>query len=129
MIKAKRLSIWVGSGLGLFLIVTVISIILAKKFISREHVKEDILAYLSEKIGGEVEFESLDFHLFYRPHVYVKGGKFSIPGKAEGSFDTLIVYPKILPLIEGKVEISTLWMYRPDVTILTSRMKKSPLTI
>lgn len=118
MRKAKRLSIWVGSGLGLLIIVVVISVILAKKFINREHVKEDLLAYLSEKIGGEVKFESLDFHLFYRPHVYVKGGEFSIPGKAEGNFDTLIVYPKILPLIEGKVEISTLWMYRPDVTVL-----------
>ncbi len=129
MRKAKRISIWIGSGLGLVFIIAVVSFFLAKKFISREHVKEEILAYLSERIGGEVEFESIDFNLFHRPHVYVKGGKFSITGKAEGSFETLIVYPKLIPLLEGKVEISTLWIYQPDVKVFMSDASEDNLHV
>lgn len=117
MRKVKRLSIWVGVGLVIIVILAAVSLFLAKRMVSREHMKEGILSFLSEKIGGEVAFDSLEIHFFHWPHVSIRKGTFYIPDKLEGSFENLIIYPKVLPLFEGKVKVSTLRIYKPDFKV------------
>lgn len=117
MRKVKKLSIWVSIGFVIIVVLAAVSLFLAQRIVSREDMKEAILAYLSEKIGGEVAFDSLDIHFFYRPHVLIRKGAFSVPDKIEGSFENLLVYPKVLPLLEGRVEVSTLRIYRPDFKV------------
>ncbi|MEQ9620190.1 MAG: AsmA-like C-terminal domain-containing protein [Deltaproteobacteria bacterium] len=117
MKNVKRVSYWLGSGIGIIVILAAVSFLLAKKFVNREHMKEEILAFLSDRIDGDVEFENVDIRFFHWPHVYIKNGKISVPDKLEGSFETLVVYPKLLPLLEGKVEISTLRVNKPKIEL------------
>lgn len=107
-----------GGGLGIIIIFAVLSLILVKRLVSPERVREELLTYLSQKIGGTVEFTSVEINFIPGPHVVLSGGKFSVPGRAEGSFETLIAYPKVLPLLRGEVEISRLRILEPVVKIL-----------
>lgn len=105
------------SGLAVIVVVTALSLLLAQKYISREHVKKEILSYLSAKIAGKFDFESIDFQFFHRPRVEIRAGSFSIPEEAEGTFETLIVYPRVLPLLTGHVEIDSIEIVKPVVRL------------
>jgi hypothetical protein len=99
-------------------ILSVVSLLLVKRLVSPERVREDLLAYLSLKIGGTVEFGGVEINFIPSPNVVLRSGQFSVPGRMEGSFDTLIVYPKVLPLLKGRVEVSRLKVIRPEIKIL-----------
>lgn len=91
---------------------------LVKRLITPERVKEELLTYLSEKIGGEVEFNSVEVNFFPGPHAVLKGGKFSVPDKLEGNFETMVVYPKALLLLRGEVDVSKLRIIKPEIKVL-----------
>ena len=101
----------------MIIIIAVLSLMLVKKLVSPERVREELLAYLSLKIGGTVEFRNVEVHFIPGPHVVLKGGVFSVPGKAEGSFETIIAYPKVLPLLRGEVEIARLRVLKPEIKV------------
>lgn len=105
------------SGLAVIVVIAALSLLLAQKYISREHVKKEILNYLSARIAGKFDFESIDFQFFHRPRVEIRAGSFSIPGEAEGTFETLIVYPRVLPLLTGHVEIDSIEIVKPVVRL------------
>lgn len=107
-----------AGGLGLIVILAVVSLLVVKKLVSPERVKEDLRAYLSLRIGGTVEFGGVGINFIPGPHVVLRGGKFSVPGRVEGSFETLIAYPKVLPLLRGRIEVSRLKVFRPEIRML-----------
>lgn len=94
-----------------------LSLFLAQKYISRERVKQEILALLSSRVGWEFGFDSVDFQFLLKPRLTLRNGSFSIPGKIDGTFDTLVVYPKVLPLLTGKVDVSSLELVSPIIKI------------
>ena len=115
--STKRASIWLMSGLAVIVVLSALSLLLAQKYISREHVKKEILNYLSARIAGKFDFESIDFQFFHRPRVEIRDGSFSIPGEADGTFETLTVYPRVLPLLTGHVEIDSIEIVKPVVRL------------
>lgn len=117
MSKIKKFSIWLSVSLGIIVILIAGAFFVASKLIQKDSMKEKIHAIISKKVGGEVKYESMNLYLFHWPHFVVKNGEISIPDKLNGSFDTLVIYPKILPLLLGNFELSTLILYRPDITI------------
>ncbi|MEW6145878.1 MAG: AsmA-like C-terminal domain-containing protein [Thermodesulfobacteriota bacterium] len=117
MNKYRKVSALLVGGLGLIVILAVLSLLFVKRLVSPERVKEDLRAYLSLKIGGTVEFGGVEINYMPGPHVVLRDGQFSVPGRMEGSFETLIVYPKVLPLLKGRVEVSRLKIIRPEIKI------------
>lgn len=118
MNKYRTITLFVGGGLGFILILAVLSLLLVKRLVSPERVREELRAYLSLKIGGDVEFRDVEVKFIPGPHVVLRGGQFSVPGRAEGSFETLIVYPRVLPLFKGGVEVARLKVMKPEIKLL-----------
>ena len=118
MNKYRKISLFLGGGLGIVLILAVLSLLLVKRLVSPERVKAELLVYLSQKIGGEVEFKEIEINFIPGPHVVLRGGVFSVPGKLEGSFETLLAFPKALPLLRGKVEVSRIKIIKPEIKVL-----------
>ena len=103
-------------SLGIIVILLAGAVFVASKLVQKDSVKEKIHTLISKKVGGDVKYESMNFYFFW-PHVIIDNGEFSVPEKFSGSFDFIVVYPKILPLLYGNFELSTLRFYRPDITI------------
>ena len=91
---------------------------LASTFINLESVKTDLHTAISQKVGGEVEYESVDLTIFPLPHAVFRQGTISIPGTASGSMESLSVYPKILPLFTGKLKFSEIRVASPDIKVI-----------
>ena len=116
MSKIKKFSIWLSISLGIIVILIAGAVFVTSKMVQKESMKEKIHTLISKKVGGDVKYESMNLYFFW-PHIVIKNGEFSVPEKFSGSFDSIVVYPKILPLLYGNFELSTLRFYRPDITI------------
>ncbi len=116
MRKVKKFSVWLSISLGIVVILIAGAVFVASKLIQKDSIKEKIHTLISKKVGGDVKYESMNPYFFW-PHIVIKNGEFSVPEKFSGSFDSIVVYPKILPLLYGNFELSTLRFYRPDITI------------
>ena len=126
MRKIKKFSIWLSVSLGIILILIASAFFVASQMVQKESTKEKIHTLISKKVGGDVKYESMNLYFFHWPHVLIKNAEISIPDKIEGSFDTVMVYPKILPLLFGNFELSTLRFYEPDIKINLPKRSVEP---
>jgi AsmA-like C-terminal region len=115
--KLRKISIWLGAAIMILIIVGGISLFLVKQYVNPELIKSKILASLTQRAGGKGEIEDIEVKFFYRPHVVITGGHLSLPDKLEGSFETLIVYPRLLPLLKGDVRPYYVKLVNPSVKL------------
>lgn len=113
--KLRKIAIWSGAALTVIIIIGAVCLYLFTRYVNAELVKSKILTTLSEKTGGIGEIEDISLKYIIPPHVVITGGQFSIPGKLEADFDTLIVYPKIIPLLKGEVKLYYVKLVNPTV--------------
>jgi hypothetical protein len=117
MSKKKKISLWLIAGLSFILILLITLALLSNLIINQEKILAKIQSEISEVIPGEVEFQRIGLSFFFRPHVVIHQIKFNIPAKATGNFQSLAVYPAILPLFTGKVRIVKLIVEAPNIQI------------
>jgi hypothetical protein len=115
MSRRKKISLWVMGIIGGLLALLVISLLLLPRLINLEPVKKRVLTTISQRVGGKLEFQRVDLSFFPRPRVVVHEGSLSFPGKAAGTIKSLTLYPRILPLLRGNMEIARLRVEAPDV--------------
>ena len=76
------------------------------------------MARVSEEVGGELKYRSIDLSFFPRPRVMIRHASLSIPGKAAGTLESLKIYPSILPLLMGNVRIGMLRVDAPEFIVV-----------
>jgi hypothetical protein len=122
MTKRKKIIIGIA---GTLVILLVALFLLLPTLINLDLLREKILAKISETEGVDIDFEKLELDFFPRPYGAVRQATVSIPGKAEGTLESLTVYPQILPLLRGKFRVSELVIAAPDFKVtLPEREKK-----
>lgn len=92
-------------------------ILFVPKFIDSNFVKREIVAHLSSRTDGQVEIGGVDFSFFPRPHAVIHETSLLVPGKVSAKIESLIIYPKIWPLLSGKLQIGVLKAESPDINI------------
>ncbi|MBW2708245.1 MAG: hypothetical protein JRD04_03015, partial [Deltaproteobacteria bacterium] len=99
----------------------------APLIINLDSVHRDIETRFNQETGGQGTFQKLDLYFLPRPHAVICGGKLSFPGNNSLVFETLTVYPKLLPLLKGKflparVQFSSL---RTSLDLIPSKKDQS----
>lgn len=115
--KPKKIMVRVIGGVGILLIFLLGFLLLLPSIINLGPVKERILAEISKKVGGRVNFQRIDISLLHRTHVVIHQASLSIPGKITGTLATATLYPEILPLLRGKIRISSIQIETPNITL------------
>jgi uncharacterized protein involved in outer membrane biogenesis len=103
MNKRKKISLWVVGGLGAVLLLLLVTLLLAPKLIN---------------LDPKVQLDRFDVSVFPIPHVVARRAKLSIPGKVSGTVESLGVYPKLLPLLKGKLEITEIQIENPSFRVI-----------
>ncbi len=91
---------------GVLFVLLLALILLLPKIVNLEPIRQKIIATISEEVGGELEYRSIDLSFFPRPRLIIQGASLSIPGKIVGTLESLKIYPKILPILRGRVRIA-----------------------
>ena len=123
----KKILLWFAGILGFLMVFILTLALFASRFIDAKYVKEKILANISQKVTGKVDFQRVDTSFFPRPRVTIHQAQLSLPEKAEGTIKSLKIYPALVPLFSGEVKIAKIQIESPD--FLFSLPKKEPLSI
>ncbi|MGD0624430.1 MAG: hypothetical protein ABSB32_06885 [Thermodesulfobacteriota bacterium] len=112
-------------GIGILLVLLFAFLLLLPYFINLEPVKERILAFISQKVGGQANFQRVDISFFPHPKVVILQPSLSITGKVTGSLASATVYPQILSLLRGKIQICRIQIEAPNITLpLPERLRE-----
>ncbi len=105
-------------AIGLVLAVLGVALAIAAALVDPQEVIEPQLAKLSERLGREVEVGAFDFSLLPAPAVRLQAVRVGGPTPAEPSLlevDDVRVRVALLPLLIGRVVLSTLEVHAPRV--------------
>ena len=117
MRKRRKLLFVFISLSGIFLSLLVILLVITPKLINLDTVKDKIKSQYAKDIGGQIEYQYLNLALFPRPHVVIADLNFTIPDNVNGTVEFLDLYPKILPLFTGDLQIGMIQSRSSEINI------------
>lgn len=126
MSKPRKILFSSISIAGILLCIFIVFLIVSPKLINLETVKEKVKTQYAREIGGDIEYQLLDLALFPRPHVIFSDVKFTMPDNVNGTLESLEVYPKILPLFTGNLQIGMLRSRSPEIYIRLPESSDAP---
>ncbi len=101
--RRKTVVAWTLGAVGALIVAAfAAAALLLPGLAGREPLKGRILAEVSRRTGGTAAYERIDLVFFPRPGVVVRRPAIALPGKLRGTFDSLTVYPRLLPLLAGR---------------------------
>ncbi len=117
MSRRKKIYVLISGCVGGLFLLLIAFILLAPEIINSQSMKDKILTDLSARTGGQAKLARIDLSLFPLPHVVIHQGRFVIAGKVSASVGSVTIYPRIWPLIKGKLQIAQLHVQTPQVKI------------
>jgi len=117
MTRSKKTFLWIAGVTGIFIILLTLFFLLARHVINIDHVKTGVISVFTEKTGGQLAYEKAEISFFPRSRIVLHSINFSIPEKINGSMASLTLYPRLLPLLKGKVQIAGLKALQPDLIL------------
>ncbi len=125
MLQRKKLFLWlIGiAGIGVFLLA-----VLVPKLIDSKLVITKIQHEVSQRVRGNVTFQGIEFSYFPAPHIILRDTHLSIAGKAEGRVKSISLYPKILPLLKGNIDVARVYVDSPDFSLRLPEKKLKKLS-
>ena len=113
MHRLKKISLWSAGFSGTLLILYLITLLLLPRFIDSETVKKEIRSQFSQMFGGRINFDSLELNIWPIPHIAIDQVQITIPPTLNSKVKSSKIYPKILPLLTGEVQIAVIRFESP----------------
>ena len=117
MTKSRKIIFSLISLAGIFLCLLAILLVITPRLINLETVKKDIKNRYAANTGGEIEYRRINLAFFPRPHVVISAVNFTTPDHVSGTADSLKIYPRILPLFTGEIQIGAVHSSAPEITV------------
>lgn len=121
MLHRKKLFLWL---IGIAGALAFLLVILAPRIIDSRLIMKKIQYEVSQKVRGNLTIKDIEFSYFPTPHVILHQTNLSIAGKTEGRVKSIYLYPKILPLLKGKVDVAKVYADSPDFTVRLPEKKR-----
>jgi hypothetical protein len=117
MHKRRKILFSLISLAGILLCLVIVLLIATPHLINLDTVKETIKGQYATATGGEIEYRRINLGFFPRPHIVISEVAISYKDNVSGTIDSLRVYPKILPLLTGDLQIGTVYSRSPEFTV------------
>ena len=107
------------------ILLAALGVALAPRWINAGAVHARIESAASSALGGTLTFERIDLSWLPRTEVAIRAVKLSVPGKASGSVRAVRASAALLPLLRGRVQLSTVGVDGLDLAVdLSAPAKK-----
>lgn len=123
MTRRKKIALWAGGGALVLLLMLTAFALLAPRLIGLESVKEKLIADVHEQTGLQIEFKEIDLALLPSPRLLIHSGALTLPGKLQGTVESLTLVPRILPLFKGELKADAVRLKSPKIFITLPQPK------
>lgn len=101
---------------GLLILITAFAMLLPR-LLPLDSVKRDIESRVSGLVGGQITYADVRLAYAPWPQLVFRNSVLEIPGKMSGAIDSLVVVPRLFPLLTGNIEIAGLSATGPHLRI------------
>ena len=123
MKNGKKIAVGVLVSLLAVFILLIAAILIVPRFIDRGAVGDKVRSEVSKLVGGEFDFERVDLALFPAPHVLLADPKLVLAQRLTAAAQAIEIYPEILPLFTGKINLKHARLRQPDLVITLPKAK------
>ncbi|NTW59836.1 MAG: AsmA family protein [Nitrospirae bacterium] len=117
MTRQRRILHWTA-GIGTALLALLaIAVMLVPRLVNTEQVRSKIESTISRDLGGTLDYDRVVLSILPRPRIILHRLKIKIPGRVSAALESLDIYPAILQLLHGNLQITEVHLERPGVTI------------
>jgi AsmA-like C-terminal region len=125
----RRIIKWLASVGGLCLILLFGVALLLPRFVDSQAVRERIQTFLLTRTNGNVTIENVDLAWLPRPAVVVRGASLAFGGEVSGKIRSIEVYPSIMGLLRGQLDISRVEVANPALLVRLPEPADEPFNI
>ena len=115
--NGSKKQFWVGAGTSVLLLVLFALTVIAPRVVDTAWLKATIKTTVAKHIAGEFDFQEADLVILPYPAVSLHQVSLSIPATALIQLETLKVYPQLLPLLIGKINLAKIVINKPDLSL------------
>lgn len=116
--RRTKLLLILGAGCTGLVLVLLLTVILTTRLLSnREMVKSFIVAKADQATGAELEYDRLDVRFFPLPHLSAHEVHLHRPGVLTVTARELAIYPRLRPILAGRIRFDRLILVAPDFQI------------
>ncbi|MBW2506189.1 MAG: AsmA family protein [Deltaproteobacteria bacterium] len=108
---------WIGTGTLVLLSLLCALAVILPRFVDSAWLKATVKATVAKQITGEFDFQKADLIILPSPAVSLQQVSLSIPLTAQTHLETLKVYPRLLPLLIGKINLDKIVLNKPDLSL------------
>ncbi len=129
MVRTKHILRRTAIILSLALLALIALVSFAPRLISSEQVKEQLKQRIAAKIPGTFDLREVEVDLFPRPCVLVRKAALTLQQRVNVRADALYIYPRLLPLFRGEVQIAAARIESPEASIVLPEKKEKPFSL
>jgi hypothetical protein len=120
---------WLASLGGLCAILLVAAALVLPRIVDSQAVRERIRTFLLTRTNGNVAIENIDLIWLPRPMVVVRGTSLAFTDKVSGKIQSIDVYPSLLGLLRGHLDISRVEVASPALSLRLPEPADEPFNI
>jgi hypothetical protein len=120
---------WLAALIGLCVILLFAVVLLLPRILDSQTARETIRAFLLTKTNGNVAIGNIDLTWLPKPAVVVHGATLSFADKVSGKIQSIEVYPSIMGLFRGRLDISRVEVVSPAIAVHLSEWTEEPFNI
>ena len=124
-----RIIKWLAVLGALCVILLFAAALLLPRIVDSQAARERIRAFLLTRTNGNVAIENIDLAWLPRPVVVVRGASLAFADKVSGKIQSIEVYPSLLGLLKGQVDISRVEVASPALSVRLPEWAEEPFNI
>ncbi|UCD66159.1 MAG: AsmA-like C-terminal domain-containing protein [Deltaproteobacteria bacterium] len=127
MVKGSKILYWAGAGAALLLILLIAAAFITPRIVDSDWLKGIIKSGVADQIDGDFDFQRAELIILPSPAVLLHQVNLAIPDTVKAKLDSLKVYPKLIPLLTGNIELNKIVIDKPDYSMpLPQRKDEEP---
>ena len=108
MSKTRKIIRWLVRILVVIAMVFVLVMVISPRLINLEMVRNQIKDKMLRDVGAEIQYRKLVLAYFPRPRVVIHKAKIRIPAGFTINVHRMRLFPKLLPLFRGQIDLSNI---------------------
>ena len=113
MKKFRSILVWLAGSMAVLVVVFLIVLLISPLLVNMDLVKDRLINLVSQQLGGQLTYRKIDILFLPKPHAIIHQANLTIRSDYHGSIASLKAFPKLLPLVNGQVQLSGIHAHRP----------------